>query len=135
MSHSLTLKAQRWMRREEICKLLNVTPRTVQRRVDAGDINRQEHENGIPVYRVVNLEYLATRLATREDKGATGGDFTGDKTAFLLASTNAKLVDQLAEARAELDQWRTRAAEAEREAITWRARYHVARGRVEMEEE
>ncbi len=135
MSNSLTLKAQRWMRREEMCKLLNVTPRTVQRRVDGGDIKRQEREDGIPTYRVVNLEYLATRLATREDEGATGGDFTGDKTAFLLASTNAKLVDQLAEARAELDQWRTRAEEAEHEAITWRARYHVARGRVEMDGE
>lgn len=135
MSNSLTLKAQRWMRREEMCKLLNVTPRTVQRRVDVGDIKRQEREDGIPTYRVMNLEYLATRLATREDEGATGGDFTGDKTTFLLASTNAKLVDQLAEARAELDQWRTRAEEAEHKSITWRARYHVARGRVEMDDD
>ena len=52
-----------------------------------------------------------------------------------LARTNAKLVDQLAEARTELDQWRTRTEKAEHEAITWRSRYHVARGRVEMDDD
>lgn len=55
--------------------------------------------------------------------------------ADVLAEVVEHQSEQLEQAWADVDKWRTRAEERGHDAVKWRARYHVARGRAEMEDE
>ena len=52
-----------------------------------------------------------------------------------LAEVVERQSQQLAQVRVDLNEWRSRAESEGYEKVKWRARYHVARGRIDMEDE
>lgn len=52
-----------------------------------------------------------------------------------LALTVERLSRQLEEQSKHLHEWRARAEAEAHEKVKWRARYHVARGRIEMDDD
>jgi predicted transcriptional regulator len=49
-----------------------------------------------------------------------------------IVEKQSETIERLAQ---DVERWRTAAEREGRQAVTWRARYHVARGRVEMDDE
>lgn len=83
--------------------------------------------------------YETARQDTRQDSPVS--HFTGDSLAKLveanasLALTVERLSRQLEEQSKHLHEWRARAETEAHEKVKWRARYHVARGRIEMDDD
>lgn len=149
------IELSKWLRRDEICNLLGVTSRTVQRRVMSGDIERRAaDDNQAPEYRIANEDYLKERYAILEeeggDKGATcrplDGSWDALENAYARiaeleriagkAEVFADLVEhqreELKEVRAKVHNWSLLAEKRQEQAITWRARCHIAEGRLAM---
>jgi hypothetical protein len=119
------LKANEWRTADELAEDLGITRRSVFRRLSKGRVESQETAEG-----------TRYRLSDASDvTSVTSSDSDLARAIATATETNSKLVDDLAAARTRIDDLVSRLTEAERKAITWRARYHVARGRVEMEEE
>ena len=115
LSKVSNINQNQWMDRKDMCELLGVTPRTVQRRVDCGDLERRGDP---PEYRVKNLDYLAERIE------ATGGDIEGDKGGDDRGATSPsdvalELLRQLQEKDDRLILAYDRIVQLERELAEW----------------
>jgi hypothetical protein len=80
-----------WLSRKEICELLSLTPRTIQKRVEKGDIERRE-ESGRPLYCLQDTSWSRDRLKLQTNE-ETVPDIISTKLLDLLETERAKRLE------------------------------------------
>jgi len=111
--------------RDALCELLGVTPRTIQRRIHAGDITREEGADR-PWYSLHDSKWTRTQLARSGWKStprgdivggdvATGADTPGDtQSRPPWKAAHEELAALLEDTRADLEDMRAEVAETAR---------------------
>ena len=156
------LEANPWRTAEELADALGISVRSVYRRLDKGRLESIETPDGMR-YRNCHFTDVSKRQyvsSTSENSDLTDSLLTDvfrrletvlernveleDERAKLERTAGrAEVLSEIVENQSdeierlaqEVERWRTAAEKEGRQAVTWRARYHVARGRVEMDDE
>jgi chromosome segregation ATPase len=165
MDNVTELNPNRLRTREQICEDLGISERTLYRRIEDNVVETVQTVDGVRYFETHRLPSFAGKSGKsgKEDHGianllpSLAKRFEADHEELKVATeriieltareaeATARLEErskqledtkaELAELRKSVEKWRVEAEKAGHDVVRWRAKYHVARGRLEMVED